>query len=173
MVRRYPYGIAFWPEFRGRDGARTPMPWSAGAAHAGFTTAERPWLPVPAAHHAYALDRQEAEPEAPLHAWRRFLSWRKAHPALISGSIGMLPAPEGVLAFERRWDEERILCAFNFTPHPVRMRVAEPSCRPLQGHGFTAELTGGELSLPGHGAFFGALEAVASHKIQRQLEPAQ
>ena len=22
-----PYGIAFWPEFKGRDGCRTPMPW--------------------------------------------------------------------------------------------------------------------------------------------------
>jgi alpha-glucosidase len=24
-----PYGIAFWPEFKGRDGCRTPMPWMA------------------------------------------------------------------------------------------------------------------------------------------------
>jgi alpha-glucosidase len=29
----------------GRDGARTGIPWQAGAAHAGFTTGE-PWLPV-------------------------------------------------------------------------------------------------------------------------------
>jgi alpha-glucosidase len=169
---RDPYGIAFWPEFRGRDGARTPMPWRAGAPHAGFTTAERPWLPVPAAHHAFALDRQEADARAPLHAWRQFLRWRKAHPALVSGSIRMLPAPQGVLAFERRLGEERILCAFNFAPQPARMRLGESSCRPLAGHGFAAELAGGEIGLPGHGAFFGAL-AVAPQKIERQLEPAQ
>ena len=108
-----------------------------------------------------------------LHAWRRFLSWRKGHPALISGSIRMLPSPEGVLAFERRWDEERILCAFNFAPHPVRFSLSEQSCAPLSGHGFRARLAGGELSLPGHSAFFGALEAAAPQKIQRQLEPAQ
>src|SRR5690606_34169622 len=22
-----PYGVAFWPNFKGRDGCRTPMPW--------------------------------------------------------------------------------------------------------------------------------------------------
>ena len=36
---RDPYGIAFWPNFKGRDGCRTPMPWT-GAADAGFSPAE-------------------------------------------------------------------------------------------------------------------------------------
>ena len=44
---RDPFGMAFWPEFPGRDGGRTPMPWIGGARHAGFTDAETPWLPVP------------------------------------------------------------------------------------------------------------------------------
>src|SRR5438093_1226613 len=70
---RDPYGIAFWPEFRGRDGARTPMPWQENAPHAGFTSANRPWLPVPPAHHALAVDRQERSAAALLHSWRRFL----------------------------------------------------------------------------------------------------
>ena len=41
-----PYGIQFWPEFKGRDGCRTPMVWDDGA-YGGFSTV-RPWLPVPA-----------------------------------------------------------------------------------------------------------------------------
>ena len=44
-----PYGIRFWPEFKGRDGCRTPMVWEADAPNAGFSTG-RPWLPMPAAH---------------------------------------------------------------------------------------------------------------------------
>ncbi|MEO1093209.1 MAG: alpha-amylase family glycosyl hydrolase, partial [Pseudomonadota bacterium] len=32
-----PYGIRFWPDFPGRDGCRTPMPWSDAALHAGFS----------------------------------------------------------------------------------------------------------------------------------------
>ena len=29
---RDPYGIRFWPAFKGRDGCRTPMVWEADAA---------------------------------------------------------------------------------------------------------------------------------------------
>src|SRR3546814_7031405 len=29
-----PYGVTFWPEFKGRDGCRTPMPWQSEAHHA-------------------------------------------------------------------------------------------------------------------------------------------
>ena len=32
-----PYGITFWPEYKGRDGCRTPMPWS-DADHGGLGT---------------------------------------------------------------------------------------------------------------------------------------
>jgi alpha-glucosidase len=128
---------------------------------------------VPAAHHPLALDRQEADAGAPLHAWRRFLTWRKAHPALVSGSIRMLHAPDPVLAFERRLGEERLFCAFNFSPRPVHMSLKDLPCAPLAGHGFEAELTGGELALPGHGAFFGRLEPAPAEKIARLLEPAE
>jgi glycosidase len=31
------YGIAFWPEFKGRDGCGTPIPWQSDHPHAGFT----------------------------------------------------------------------------------------------------------------------------------------
>ena len=40
-----PPGIRFWPEYKGRDGCRTPMPWDEGEAPNGFTTG-KPWLPV-------------------------------------------------------------------------------------------------------------------------------
>ena len=42
---RDPYGIRFWPEFKGRDGCRTPMVWDDNETNAGFSTG-RPWLPV-------------------------------------------------------------------------------------------------------------------------------
>ena len=32
-----PWGKAFWPDFAGRDGVRTPIPWQAEARHAGFS----------------------------------------------------------------------------------------------------------------------------------------
>ena len=40
---RDPYGIAFWPEFHGRDGCRTPMVWgSARPGGGGSAAASRP-----------------------------------------------------------------------------------------------------------------------------------
>ena len=43
---RDPYGIRFWPAFKGRDGCRTPMVWESGQPNAGFTSG-KPWLPIP------------------------------------------------------------------------------------------------------------------------------
>ncbi len=31
-----PYGIQFWPEFKGRDGCRTPMVWDAATRRQAF-----------------------------------------------------------------------------------------------------------------------------------------
>ena len=110
-----PYGLAFWPAYKGRDGCRTPMPWTADAPAAGFT-ASAPWLPVPASHARRAVDRQEADPGSALRTLRRFLAWRRGQEALRTGSIACLPAPAGVLALERAAGAERLLCLFNLSP---------------------------------------------------------
>jgi alpha-glucosidase len=65
-----PYGITFWPNFKGRDGCRTPLPWT-DAPLAGFTTGQ-PWLPIPAEHRAAAVAVQERDPHSVLAAFRAF-----------------------------------------------------------------------------------------------------
>ena len=35
--RQDPYGRAFWPDFKGRDGCRTPMPWENAVQKEVFT----------------------------------------------------------------------------------------------------------------------------------------
>jgi len=109
---RDPYGIAFWPEFKGRDGARTPMVWQASNSNAGFSDA-RPWLPVPQAHLARAVALQEADPTSLLSHYRAVLTLRRAHPALRSGSQGPVTATGNVAHFERMLDGIRYACAFN------------------------------------------------------------
>ena len=56
-----PYGIQFWPDFKGRDGCRTPIPWTSEKPNAGFTTG-KPWLPVAEPHIAVAASVQESDP---------------------------------------------------------------------------------------------------------------
>ena len=36
-----------------------------------------PWLPLPAAHLARSVARQEADPASSLNGFRRFLRWRR------------------------------------------------------------------------------------------------
>ncbi|PBB82400.1 alpha-glucosidase [Mesorhizobium sp. WSM3879] len=115
---RDPLGIRFWPGVKGRDGCRTPMVWQAGAENGGFSAAQ-PWLPVPPAHRARAVDVQEGEDGSVLAAYRSMLAFRKRHPALIAGSIRFLGAEGDVLAFIRQRENENLLCVFNFAGEPA------------------------------------------------------
>jgi alpha-glucosidase len=117
---RDPFGIAYWPEFRGRDGSRTPMPWSAEAPHGGFSR-EKPWLPVSAAHLDRAVDVMEADRGSLLHDWRRFLVYRAKHPALRHGSLRNLRLAAPLIGFVRENAQERMVCLFNFSGQAVTL----------------------------------------------------
>ncbi|WP_147653846.1 alpha-glucosidase family protein [Vulcaniibacterium gelatinicum] len=149
-----PYGKAFWPNFKGRDGCRTPMPWN-GDDGAGFTRG-RPWLPIPDAHRARSVAVQEADPGSVLHATRAFLRWRRTQPALVLGAIRFLDAPEPVLAFVREHAGQRLLVAFNLSPRPCEWTLpAALAPRPLAAPAVEpGRLDGRRLHLPAHGAFY-------------------
>lgn len=108
-----PYGIRFWPKFKGRDGCRTPMVWEE-KAHAGGFTKGKPWLPVPDGHLDRAAAGQEADAHSTLNDYRTALKMRKDHPALARGAIRFIEVSNELLVFERTEGSERILCAFNF-----------------------------------------------------------
>lgn len=155
---RDPYGIAFYPSFKGRDGARTPMPWTTQKPWAGFTRATRPWLPVPPSHIPCAVAAQENDATSVLNHNRRLLRWRKQQPALVTGSVRAVPLSEPLFAIERATSDDRVLAVFNLEDRPVRVaRESLPDCAPLDGHGFTGVLTGQDLSLGPHDAFFARL----------------
>ncbi len=152
---RDPYGIAFFPTFKGRDGCRTPIPWT-GAAHAAGFTEGKPWLPVPVDHLALAVDRQDADAGSVLSRTRTFLHWRKAQPALKTGTLRFLPADDPILALTRKTAEQHLLCVFNLGAED-RSFEAPGAVTPLAGSGFTADCEGSRIALPACGAFFGAL----------------
>lgn len=108
---RDPFGISFWPKFKGRDGCRTPMPWS-DQLHGGFSKVE-PWLPVNDEHRALNIAGQEVDSDSVLNFCKRIIALRKSSPALLQGAIELIAAPQGVLAFTRRCDEQTLLCLFN------------------------------------------------------------
>ncbi len=113
-----PPGIRFWPEYKGRDGCRTPMPWEEGAPHGGFTTGT-PWLPVKQAQADRNVARLDADPSSILHFYRAALAFRKANPALVTGGMEFLAAGEPLLAFRRTGEGQTLLCLFNLSPEPI------------------------------------------------------
>lgn len=117
-----PYGITFWPRFKGRDGCRTPMPWSAAVDRAGFSTGT-PWLPIAPAHLPLAVDVQSSQADSILNSYRRFIAWRKKQPALLQGDITFLTAPDEVLLFIRRSAQQTIIAAFNMSDAPVTVAL--------------------------------------------------
>lgn len=115
-----PYGRAFWPEFKGRDGCRTPMPWTDQAPNAGFCRPDvEPWLPVPPEHLRLAATRQAADPDSTLSFTRAFLAWRRSKPVLRNGVIRFVDAPPPVLAFIRGAGPGAVICIFNLGREPV------------------------------------------------------
>jgi alpha-glucosidase len=109
-----PEAIANWPHTLSRDGARTPMPWSADARNLGFSTSE-PWLPLGSSHQALAVDQQELDGGSLLAFTRQCLGLRKAHPALHHGRISLVEAGAQRLTFDRANGGEILRCTFNLS----------------------------------------------------------
>ncbi len=119
-----PYGLTFWPEYKGRDGCRTPMPWRADGVAAGFSEAE-PWLPIPQAHRARSVQAQRGDPGSTLELCRALIARRRSSPALHSGSIRILSRSGPTLAFERRSESSKVVCVFNLSGGRARWRQIE------------------------------------------------
>jgi len=143
----------------GRDGARTPLPWSKDAAMAGFTRAATTWLPIDQAHVELAADVQAGDPASTLAQTRRLITLRKAHTALALGEAEVLVAPEGVLAVLRETAGERVLCLVNLAGEPaVWQGPALAGATPLDC-GLTGHLEGQGFAMPGFGGGFLLLQS--------------
>nr|AGT18052.1 alpha-glucosidase [uncultured bacterium] len=145
-----PYGITFWPTFKGRDGCRTPMPWT-DAPSAGFTSG-KPWLPLAASHRAAAVSVQQDDAHSVLSAVRDFLAWRKEMPALREGSIAFYDTAEPVLMFRREHLGQVMLLAFNLSADPADLALPAGEWEQIDVPGVElGAMEGGHLRLAGHG----------------------
>ncbi len=163
-----PPGITFWPDYKGRDGCRTPMPWDHGNDYNGFST-ERPWLPIKPPQAARNAAAQEHHHEAPLNFYRAMLAFRKARPALRNGEIGFFDVDAPVLAYLRRDRSDAIVCVFNMSKENIALAAAGVTLAPRSPNQ-SAGLVGKRLTLGPNGFAFldcvGAPEdAVLTYKV--------
>ena len=95
-----PVGLRNDPEFPGRDGARSPMPWTDEPG-AGFTTPDaEPWLPF-GELAGVNVAAQRADPGSPLNLTRDLVALRRAEEDLRTGAYAEVAVDEGLWAYRR------------------------------------------------------------------------
>ncbi|MBE3637620.1 alpha-amylase family glycosyl hydrolase [Mangrovicoccus algicola] len=110
-----PWAKAFWPVFEGRDGARTPFPWDGGP-QAGFSEADRTWLPPAREHRGLDVATQEADPASVLSFFRAFNGWRGRQEILRRGDIRIDARDRApVIAWTRSLNGREWCAAVNFS----------------------------------------------------------
>jgi alpha-glucosidase len=108
----------------GRDPVRTPMLWDGGT-NAGFSNGQ-PWLPVSPSFRDQNVELQAADPRAMLALYRALLALRRRESALSIGDYEPVDVGESVLAYERRYNDQRLLVVLNLSADAVH-----PRCWPI------------------------------------------
>lgn len=143
---RDPYGITFWPAFKGRDGCRTPMAWSKQQGNDDFSNTDT-WLPVAPQQRLIAVDQQLHDQHSLLAHYRHCIQLRKDHPALAKGELEGLNSTGTVLQFQRTMNGERLLCVFNLSQEETSVaQLPEGHWRDIR-HGKQNNLAAKTISL--------------------------
>jgi alpha-glucosidase len=128
----------------GRDGCRTPLPWTRGDGH-GFTTGV-PWLPFGADADERCVDAEQADPGSMLAFYRSTIALRRTLREELSRDVTWLDSEPGTLAYSRALPDAVLRCVLNTGP-AVRTAVPSGTELVLDTSG-TAAVSGGELVLP-------------------------
>ena len=156
---RDPYGIAFWPTFKGATDAARPCPGNGSRTRRILERARGCRCPHSIAQ--LSVVAQERDPSSALHGFRRLLAWRRRRRTADLGDIEFLAATDSVLAFRRFDAHGAMLAAFNLCR--TRQHGAARLChgaRLIGGHGLPeGSFASATLHLPGHGVAFFQLAA--------------
>ena len=148
-----PPGMRFWPEYKGRDGCRTPMPWEQGAAPNSFTSG-RPWLPVKPEHSALNVAAQTEQPDSILTFYRAAIAFRREHTVLRDGDISFFDVAEPLLALRRTLGDAAMVCLFNLSREPMVVTTDAPGENTLLPISCGATVEKGRVTLEPDGFAF-------------------
>ena len=148
-----PVGLAMWPEIKGRDGCRTPLPWDSTKPYCGFSS-QRPWLPIKKPQQERAVNLQEHDPHSTLNFFRVFIKWRKSQPALCGlGALTITQADDRLLVINRQGSPS-IRAGYNFSAHHVSIAVAHSDKKMLDSPLCQARQEGQNYILPPYSSVF-------------------
>jgi alpha-glucosidase len=117
-----PIGKRSWPKDKGRDGERTPMQWDH-TANAGFSAAKS-WLPVTPNYKTHNVADEDKDPDSILNFYRRLLTLRHQHPALLDGDYNGLNENDlNVIAYLRSAQGRNLIVALNMSDKPQSIQL--------------------------------------------------
>jgi alpha-glucosidase len=107
----------------GRDPERTPLQWS-DEKNAGFTTADKPWLPVAKGYEERNIKSESKDPSSYLSLYRQLAKLRNNSEALRYGNFELIKTGRSsVLGFERTKGKVSHVVLINFSEELTEVKL--------------------------------------------------
>ena len=105
-----------------RDGARSPVQWSAGE-NAGFTTGT-PWIGINPNYTEINVERQNRDPDSVLNFYRKAIALRKSLPVVKEGSYKEhFRMDTKRYIYSRKMDGQKLLVICSFSEKREKVRI--------------------------------------------------
>jgi alpha-glucosidase len=119
-----PIGRLGWPQDKGRDGERLPMPWN-GDTNAGFSTAKSTWLPVSPDYKTVNVAVESRDSNSMLNFYKTLIKLRKQDAQLREGEFVSVDTDNPyVLSFLRKTkDGKAVLVSLNLSPNTQELKL--------------------------------------------------
>jgi alpha-glucosidase len=161
-----PIGVLGWPNFKGRDGERTPMQWD-DSANAGFTTGT-PWLPIPESYKTVNAKAEVLNFNSLLNWYKQLIELRRSQPSMREGNNVMLNTTDNnVLSWLRQAaGRPAVVVSCNFTGQPQKVSIdltgvglgGTPVKTLMKTPGSSDPASLKEIELPPFGVFIGEVQ---------------
>ena len=118
---------------RGRDSARTSMPWRVGtpdSPHAGKPaglTTDAPWLALNPDFDQIIAEQPRADVDSVVHRYRQLFQLRRQHPVGVHGpTMPLLIEYPQIAAHGRVWQGRQLLVVCNYSAEAPQFAVQVP-----------------------------------------------
>ena len=120
---RDPLGIYTWPQWKGRDGCRTPIPWTDKGEHLGFSNKEgKIWLPAQQDQKDHSVLKQKQDNNSVLNHTISFTHWRKQDDITLYGDINFIDLNnEQISCFKRKYKDKENIYIFNLSHLEIKI----------------------------------------------------
>ena len=119
--------LAYFSEL-GRDNARTPMQWD-DSENGGFTNG-KPWIKCNDNYRKINAQNQVNDPDSLYNYYKRLIQCYHDNADIVRNASfhPLYEDQPGVIAYERRWNDQRLMVIVNFTNEKMKISHIDQEC---------------------------------------------